>query len=432
MAKYERVRSLGRFRIGKLRKARSKKVLLSVAPYGYKLVKRIVNDETGVVVDTHIVINDDEAKVVRMIFSWLADEGMTLRQIARRLSQLNIKPRRNKDGRWNTSTLGSLVRNETYIGTARYQTTQAVEPKKRFNTKVGPIKNKKTSRKLRPKEEWIEIPVTAVLDSIEEKELFARAQIQLIKNAAISPRTKKNDYLLGGVVRCACGSARTGEGPQKGRYLYYRCGSRNRTYAGGTRCEHDGINARIADEAVWQILHEIMTDPEELHRAYVKHTGKKGSLERNRIEALQKELQACTKQLDDLKQAFLNNTINVHDYASLKDEVMKKDKVLHDRLTKLQVATPTSQVDIPEEQFSTITGIASNFLSELSFEQKRGIVVRLVDNIVAVPGSLEITGHIGVSSSAPETYAISQVVYSSNSSDNHVKLKTVGRNRRTP
>lgn len=40
MAKYERVRSLGRFRIGKLRKARSNKVLLSVPPYGYDLVKK--------------------------------------------------------------------------------------------------------------------------------------------------------------------------------------------------------------------------------------------------------------------------------------------------------------------------------------------------------------------------------------------------------
>lgn len=169
----------------------------------------------------------EEAKIVKLIFTWLADEGMTLRKIARRLFELKVKPRKNKEGKWNTSTLGSLVRNETYIGLARYQTTQAIEPKKRTKVVTGPIKNRKTSRTMRPKEEWFEIPVPAILDTEAERELFVRAQAQLLKNAAISPRVRKNDYLVGGVIRCSCGSARTGEGPQGGRYLYYRCGSRN-------------------------------------------------------------------------------------------------------------------------------------------------------------------------------------------------------------
>lgn len=428
LAKYERIRSLGRFRIGKLRKARSKKILLSVAPYGYDLVKRTTDPLTDIVTDSHIVINEEEAKVVRMMFRWIADEGMTLRQIVRRLYEMNIKPRRNKDGKWATSTLGSLFRNETYIGIARYQTTQAIEPLRRNRVVTGPIKNKKSSRKMRPKEDWIEIPVPAILASPEEQELFARTQQQLIKNAAISPRQRKNEYLIGGVIRCSCGSARTGEGPQKGKYLYYRCGSRNRNYIAGSRCEHDGINARVADEAVWQKLYSIITEPETLLKAYMQHNGNRNSLDRSRIEATTKELSLCSNQLEDLKQAFINNKINVHDYASLKEEVVKKEGILRERLQKLQAMSPKKEITIPESEFGTITGIATNYLADLSFEQKRGIVVQLVDNIVAVPGLLEITGHIGVSSSAPETYTISQV-YSPNSSNNHVKFKTVGRNR---
>ncbi|MEQ1790302.1 MAG: recombinase family protein [Rickettsiales bacterium] len=428
LAKYERVRSLGRFRIGKLRKARSQKILLSVAPYGYDLVKRITDPLTDIVTDSHIVINEEEAEVVRMMFHWIADEGMTLRQIVRRLYEMNIKPRRNKEGKWATSTLGSLFRNETYIGIARYQTTQAIEPQKRNRVITGPIKNKKTSRKMRPKEDWIEIPVPAILESPEDLELFARAQQQLVKNAAISPRKRKNEYLIGGVIRCSCGSARTGEGPQKGRYLYYRCGSRNRNYISGSRCGSEGINARIADEAVWQKLCSIITEPEVLRKAYLQHNGNQSNLDRSRIEALGKELSLCTNQFEELKQAFISNKINVHDYASLKEEVEKKEVILRDRLQKLQIITPAKEIIIPESEFGTITAFATNYIQDLSFEQKRGIVVQLVDNIVAVPGLLEITGHIGVSSSAPETYSITQVDYSPNSSNNHVKLKTICRN----
>jgi site-specific DNA recombinase len=427
MAKYERVRSLGRFRIGKLRKARSKKILLSVAPYGYDLMKRTTDPLTDIVTDSHIVINEEEAKVVRMMFRWIADEGMTLRQTVRRLYEMNIKPRRNKEGKWSTSTLGSLFRNETYIGIARYQTTQAIEPQRRNRVITGPIKNKKTSRKMRPKEDWIEIPVPAILQSPEDLELFARVQQQLVKNAATCERKRKNEYLVGGVIRCSCGSARTGEGPQKGKYLYYRCGSRNRNFIGGSRCEYDGINARIADEAVWLKLYSLITEPETLHAAYLQHNGNRSSLDKTRIEAVTKELTLCSNQFEDLKQGFLNNKITVHDYASLKEEVTKKEQLLRERHEKLKVQAPRKEIMIPECDFGTITSLATKHLSDLSFEQKRGIVVKLVDNIVAVPGLLEITGHIGVSSSAPETYTISQV-YSPNSSENHVKLKTVGRN----
>lgn len=431
MAKYERVRSLDRFRIGKLRKARSKKILLSVAPYGYDLVKKVTSEVTGVIKDTHIVINEIEAKVVRQIFHWLADEGMTLRQIAKRLYQLQVKPRRNTQGKWNTSTLGSLVRNETYIGVARYQTTQAVEPNKRLKPVNGPVKNRKTSRIMRPKEEWLEIPVPAILDSEADRELFIRAQAQLPKNAAINPRKRKNQYLVGGVIRCVCGSARTGEGPQQGKYLYYRCGSRVRAYTGQPKCEHVGVNARIADEAVWQKLYSIITDPAVLRSAYMTYQKNHGLTKQNRIEAIRLELEQCQKKFDELKYAFINGSINVHDYASLKAGIEEKDEKLRERMSQLESRIPNTAVRIPENDLDQILGFAPEHIANLSFEQKRGIVVRLVDNIVAVPGSLEITGHIGVSSSTPETYAISQVDYSSNSSKNHVEHKTIGRYRRS-
>lgn len=174
-------------------------------------------------------------------------------------------------------------------------------------------------------------------------------------------------------------------------------------------------------------LSEIITDPTALRAAFKKHQGSKGSVEQGRVAAIKAELAKCERQYADLKQSFLDGDINVREYTSLKSDVENKEVSLRDRLSSLETRLPTMQSTIPEEHLEALLGLAPEYIEGLSFDQKRGIVVRLVDNIVAVPGSLEITGHVGVGSSSPETYNISQVNYSSNSLQNHVEHKTIGR-----
>ena len=68
-AEYERTKIADRFRLGKLRKAREGHVVTSHAPYGYLLIPK-QGDRHG-----YYQINEDEAKVVRMIFNWVAMKG---------------------------------------------------------------------------------------------------------------------------------------------------------------------------------------------------------------------------------------------------------------------------------------------------------------------------------------------------------------------
>ena len=51
-----------------------------------------------------------------MIFEWVADRGLTLRQVVRQLQQLRIKPRESKRGVWNTSTLSSTLADLGSVG----------------------------------------------------------------------------------------------------------------------------------------------------------------------------------------------------------------------------------------------------------------------------------------------------------------------------
>ncbi len=90
IAEYERAVLAERFRRGKLQKARDGQWVGGQGSYGYRYVPR----RDGV--PGHLEIDDDEAAVVRMLYRWLIDERMTVRQIIKRLAAGPWRPRNGK------------------------------------------------------------------------------------------------------------------------------------------------------------------------------------------------------------------------------------------------------------------------------------------------------------------------------------------------
>jgi site-specific DNA recombinase len=258
-AEYERIKITERFRLGKVRKANEGHVIATEAPYGYTLMPKRGKPGDADFLQTHYEINEAEAWVVRSIFGWVANERLPLRQVVKRLQLEGTRPRKSKRGVWNTSTLCTLLRNRTYIGEAHYGASYAVAPERPLK-REGYRRVKKTSRRMRPQEEWIKIPSPALI----ETGLFDAAQRQLKENPKLARRSRKNDYLLSGKIRCVCGVPRGGEGPQRGRYVYYRCANRIYNYPLPPTCSERGINTRIADALVWNKLAELMSSPELL------------------------------------------------------------------------------------------------------------------------------------------------------------------------
>jgi len=431
MSKYEKMRINSRFRTGKLRKAK-KHVMLSEAPYGYTLVKKYENAVTGAKTQTHILINKKEAAIVKLIFNWYVHDKLSMRQIAARLKDIGAKPRKNKNGDWSVSTLGNMLGNTTYTGEARYRQTEAIEPVnpiRKLNKE--PRRDKKTSRRMRPQEQWMKVTVPAVFDSKAEKDLFELAQEQRKKNARLNPRNRKNKYLLGGLVYCTCGFARTGEGPQKGRYLYYRCGGRhNNQTTGCKKCELKGVNSRIADSAVWDILLKLLTERRYLRTQLGLYYAKKDNnqSDNTKIEHLQTAVDKLNKRIIELKQFVLDDQMSVSQYTELRSDAdvqLSSNQVKISELTKKQERNEKNLVT-PEE-FELILEDSAMQLHSLNFTQKQAIVGQLIDEVVAEPGQLTVTGHIGLSS-ASDIQELEGTYYSSKSQENHVKHKTIGRN----
>ena len=80
----------------------------STAPYGYKIIK--LKGEKG----NTLEVIPEEAQVVRMIFDWYTQDGLGAGQIAEKLNNIHIKPRKVKE--WSTEVVRKILINEHYLG----------------------------------------------------------------------------------------------------------------------------------------------------------------------------------------------------------------------------------------------------------------------------------------------------------------------------
>jgi len=410
-AEYERAKISERFRLGKLRKVAEGHVLTTEAPYGYRYIRNDKEKKRH----GYYEINDEEARVVKMIFTWISEEGFTIRKVVKKLQELGIKPQRSKRGVWNTSTLTTLLRNKTYIGEAHWGSSYAVVPENPIN-KDKYRKMKKSSRRMKPEEEWIasKIPVPAIIDEA----LFARVREQLKTNFALCQRNKKNEYLLAGKIRCVCGRTRAGEGPMRGKHLYYRCTDRVLSYPLPRVCKEKGINARIADKLVWDKIAGLMSSPDLLRTQLDRWT----NAPRNKVVSSIGDTKVIEKEIEKLKDqegrynkgygAGLFTIEQLKEYTTpIKEQIVS----LGSQIAKAR--QQENQINVAampnENEIKSFAEESAGVLSDLSFELKRAIVTNVIEKIVGTQQKLEVSGYLPVTS-------------------NYVEFKTGYRNRRPP
>jgi len=392
-AEYERAKIAERFRLGKLRKVREGHVLTTEAPYGYHYIRN--NKETKQ--HGYYVIKEDEAKVVKMIFSWVANEGLTLRTIVKKLQEMGIRPRKSKRGVWNTSTLSTMLRHKVYIGQTHWGSSYAVVPEK-------PLKNekykkmKKSSRRKRPEQEWINIPVPAIITP----DLFEKVGNQLKTNFALCQRNKKNEYLLSGRVECTCGRKRAGEGPQHGKHLYYRCTDRVYSFPLPPTCKEKGINARIADKLVWKKITELMSSEklmaEQVER-WFKSRQDKNKANVVDVGALKKEAVKLRAQAERYNKGYGAGAFTVEQLKEYTTPIKEKISQLEMQVANATKESGNVRLQPPSQtQVAVFAEQAKKTLHDLKFPAQRAIVLNVVDKVVGTRDYLQVTGNIPLNS----------------------------------
>lgn len=385
---YERMKITERFRIGKLNKVRSGKLLGYQAPYGYDYVP--IKGKGLDKINGKFVINEEEAKVVKMIFEWIGVECVSIKEVIRRLYDMGIPPKKQKRDTWTNGPIHRMLKNETYIGKHFYYKSESVitkNPMAKTQKKYQHRHSMKGSRKTRPRDEWLEVSAPCIISD----ELFEKANAQIKSNGKHSQRFKKNPYLFGGLIQCKCGSNRTGEG-QNGHF-YYRCTDRLLKFPKPRTCFEAGVNVQVLDTVGWAKLCELMTDPTLLQQQLDRYAEEKKLLagQSPKKDELRMQLKALEQEERRYVKAWGLGTMSESVYTDQMNSVARRRKELKDMLEKPEA---NKLAQLREIDLETSVEPFKQYLSNLGYEDKLFTVRKIVDKIIATKETVRICGKI--------------------------------------
>ncbi|HMS92227.1 MAG TPA: recombinase family protein [Candidatus Saccharibacteria bacterium] len=385
---YERVKTAERFRLAKLNKVRHGNLLGYNPPYGYDYVP--VQGKGSTKVNGYFVINEEEAKVVRMMYEWVGVEGISLREVIRRLYEKGIPPKKAKRATWTKGPIARLLSNETYVGRHHYNKREGVIPKNPSPASEKKYKNRhtnKTSRRLRDRSEWLEVKVPAII----EESLYRKVQTQLQHNARFSQRNKKHNYLFGGLVWCSCGAKRVGDGPAGKKY--YRCTDRLHNFPLPAVCKVGGANVAVLDSIGWQKIAELLTNPNLIE----KQIGRYSQKQVKKIGDKQNDntIVRSLKLLEDEERRYVKmyglGRISEAIYEEQIESVLKRRQDLQ---TKATEATDGQLEKFQNVDAQQMAKAFSGFVSKLDYEHKLFTVRKIVDKVIATKEEVTICGFI--------------------------------------
>ncbi len=370
VAQFEKEKIKERTRRGRLHKAKKGLVVGTPTPFGYRYVKR---DGVG-----FYEVDEEQAETVRMIFDLYTKKGMSLRGIRKELYRLSIKPA--KGGKyWQSSSLGRLISNESYAGVTHYMKNLSCEPLKRRTEAYHRIKN--TGRKLRPKEEWIPIPIPVII----ERGVYQAAVARRETNKVFSERNTKHPYLLRGMLEhLPCGYKMSSENHKDS--LVYRCRQRANNFPERRSC-HGWYTTKLVDDLIWETISGILAHPQPV-ATYLKRKGKDSAKIAN---AAQETIQLLDRQMSELKS---KEEKVASDYASgvLKPEQIavlmngldvKRQKIAEKKSATVKelegLGTPA---EVISDGLKKTFGLIQRRISGASFETKRAVLKLLVEKVV--------------------------------------------------
>jgi site-specific DNA recombinase len=350
-------------------------LIWSNAPYGYRYIPG-KNGQPG-----HPKIEEGEAEIVRQMFHWLVEDGISGRQITKRLNEMEIPPRRA--ARWHQASVRGILTNETYAGTAYYNRRVSIKPKKRRDPSVYP-KKEKSSRRLRPREEWIPISVPAIID----QETYERAQEQLKRNQWNAPRNTRYQYLLRRLVKCSCGLAMNAIMQQK-KYAYYYCRKGHSPLDSGRakKCTSRRVRADRLDAVVWDQIVELLQNPDLILEQFrIQHQGlsAQGSLGQQ-IERLEGLIRRQRRQVDRLIDAYQEEIIQLDELSTRRRRTEQKIHAWERQIQDLRCQQEQrlhEEVVIHEiKRFCEVTRAG---LETATFEERRRVIELIVEKVVVI------------------------------------------------
>ena len=336
-------------------------------PYGYNAVKQGRTNKRKQDV-TDLVICEEEAYIVQLIFKKASTEGYGAQRIANFLNSNGYKNRSGKN--WHPSSINGMLRNIQYVGIMRSGESRSEV------------------------QEHLRIVDDKTFDMVQCMLAVRSKQNQTTRSAPINTR---GESLLAGNVFCGhCGArlciTTSGQGrPRKDgtdtRRVRYTCQTKSRTH--GDCDGQTGYTLHILDEKIDMLVRSIlakakrMTRTEIMLACYNNEVGNKKAFVKKAERDLEKAeagLRNLTQELQKVLSGESQFTPQMLNIAYMEQE---------QRCTELReaLAKATQELDNDEAKLQEISGFYDDMLEwafaydKASMSAKKMIVSHLIDRV---------------------------------------------------
>jgi site-specific DNA recombinase len=385
VAEYERTLIAERMRRGRLAKLRAGVLLpWTYPPYGYRLSPDRPRDPRGVTLDPA------EAAVVAELFAMYREPGVSLMRLALHLDAHGV-PTPSGTPHWSSPTIRGILQNPTYTGRVYAQRTQYRPPTHRRSA-THPIGHPHGTAVSQPANTWILVgQVPAVVSQAQ----FDEVQAKLATNRAFARRNNTaHPYLLRALASCGCcGLACIGHA--NGRYAYYRCNGKQASPLShrASCCPARHTPAGQLDDLVWNDLCALLSEPESLATAIARAHGGAWLPQEllARREMLRRAQMHLQQQLDRLTDAYLRAIIPLDEYERRRRDLEQRAQALAGQEALLRDdAERQRQLADLATSLEAFRKRVQQGLTQASFEQRRQLVLLLIDRVVVTDANVEI------------------------------------------
>lgn len=264
----------------------------SVAPYGYDKVK---NGKS------YTLVSNSEADTLRLIFELFVNEKLGTTNIANRLNDLGIKPR--KAPYWTNASVRDILRNPVYIGKIRWNWRKTVKKYENGEIVTSRPKSAPTSCMI----------VDGKHEAIISDELFQKAQ----QRFGSTPRSKASNEIVNpfaGLIRCQCGKAMVQQAQRKGIRTRIHCPQQK-------ICGNKSATCADLEQAVIETLNNIINDfKSKLNDKNIDY-----NIQSETISSIKKELNTIDAQQNKLYD-LLEQEIYTGEVFVMRNEVLSKKR----------------------------------------------------------------------------------------------------------
>jgi len=385
-AEYERALITERTRRGRLFWARQGRVNWGGTPtYGYRLFRVI---ETS---PQQLAVEEREAAVVRQMYRWLVEEQLSSYAIQKWLIERGIPTRKGGGRGWAQSTVIRILSSTTYKGEAwynRHRPADSTHPR----MAAGPTSRgsgNRTSHALRPAEEWIRIPVPAIIDL----DTWRLAQEQLAHNRQRARRNNtRHAYLLSALLICSrCGRRMIGTADSRDLRRYV-CSARYPRHARGA-CDGCSVTAAQVEAQVWRWTAKLLSEPALLRAHFEESRGDPatdgaGEREGARIE---RQLKLSDREIERLIDAYQASAITLVELQERRRQI--EDHGRHLRARRDEIHRQHSE---REQELRLLQGLEAfcdgirDTLIDPAFETKQNVLRLVIDQVIVEADTLVI------------------------------------------